>query len=103
MGLSLDEDGHLADPGDWSACVAKALANEAGVQLGTDHWRVIDTVRAFHAVTGVAPSMRPLVKLVRGDSHPELGSSIALMGLFPGSPATLAAKIAGLPRPDKCL
>ena len=31
------------------------------------------------------------------------GRSISLLSLFPGSPAKLGSKIAGLPKPDNCL
>ena len=102
MDLTLDADGHLADAAAWSEAVAARLAEQAAIQLGPAHWRVIRVVRRFHAQTGVAPSMRPLVKLLR-EQEPALASSIALLRLFPGSPATVAAKLAGLPRPDKCL
>ena len=47
--------------------------------------------------------MRPLVNLLREQGAADLASSIALLRLFPNSPARLAAKISGLPRPDKCL
>ena len=103
MALKRDDNGHLADPGAWSEEVARTLAEEAGIVLDEDHWRIIDIVRRFHAQTGVSPSMRPLVKLARQQAGADLGSSIALLRLFPGSPAALAAKVAGLPRPDQCL
>ena len=101
--LAFDGDGHLADADDWSPKVAEALAADCGIDLGADHWRVIEALREFHAETGVSPSMRPLVRLMRERVGDDLASSIALLRLFPESPATLAAKIAGLPRPDKCL
>ena len=103
MVLTLDEDGHLKDAGAWSEAVALQLAADAGIVLGDDHWRVINGLRAFYCATGVAPSMRPLVRLAHERIGVDLASSIALLRLFPGSPAVLAAKIAGLPRPDKCL
>ena len=103
MDLARDEDGHLANAEGWSEAVANAFAREAGVELGEEHWQVIGVVRRFYAETGVSPSMRPLVKLLRERGCRQLASSIALLRLFPGSAATLAAKIAGLPRPDKCL
>ncbi|MES2603574.1 MAG: TusE/DsrC/DsvC family sulfur relay protein, partial [Pseudomonadota bacterium] len=31
------------------------------------------------------------------------GNSLYLLSLFPGSPARLAARIAGLPRPVNCM
>ena len=109
MVVKLDADGHLAEPTTWSEAVAAELAETAGIPLDPRHWRVIRTLRQFHAATGLAPSMRPLVRLLRESGEAELASSVALLTLFPSppgsttSPATLAARIAGLPRPDKCL
>lgn len=105
MALNLDRHGHLADPADWSEAAAQELAD---ITLGPDHWRVLAVVRDFHAETGIAPSMRPLVKLVGAQLGPELGTSIALMRLFPprnvrGGSARLVALIAGLPVPEGCL
>ena len=99
---ALDSDGYLKDLSEWSEDLARELADRADVALTRDHWRVIDMVRAFHAETGVAPAMRPLVKLARLRLGDEFGSSIALMRLFPGNPAKLIAKIGGLPRPTNC-
>lgn len=109
MDLGLDGDGHLADAEAWNEDVARRLASTDGIALGADHWLVLHALRRFHAETGVSPSMRPLVRLLRERGHGRLASSIALLGLFsggpgnPDSPATIAARIAGLPRPDKCL
>ena len=44
-----------------------------------------------------------LVKLVAARLGATKGNSIYLLSLFPGNPAKLAAKIAGLPRPTNCL
>ena len=95
-------DGHLAAPEAWSKERAAALAAEAGITLGADHWRVIHAVRRFHAETSVVPAMRPLVKLLKA-SDPDLATSLALLALFPDNPARLVAKVAGLPSPDGCL
>lgn len=107
--MKRDADGHLADPAAWTDTIAAELASVAGIALGAEHWRVIGALRQFHAATGVAPSMRPLVRLLREGGETDLASSVTLLRLFssppgkPASPATVAAKIAGLPRPDKCL
>ena len=98
----LDRDGYLRDLSEWSEGLAWELAGRADITLTPEHWRVIRMVRAFHAETGVAPAMRPLVKLARLRLGDEYGSSIALMRLFPGNPAKLIAKIGGLPRPTNC-
>lgn len=102
MDLKLDADGHLADANSWSETVAQHFAQQAAIALGPEHWQVIHAVRGFHAETSVAPSVRALVKLLR-ERAPALASSIALLRLFPGNSANLVAKLAGLPRPDRCL
>ena len=47
--------------------------------------------------------MRPLVKATAMQLGKDKGNSIHIMRLFPGSPAKLLAKVAGLPKPDNCL
>jgi tRNA 2-thiouridine synthesizing protein E len=64
---------------------------------------VINALRVFYEDTGVSPAMRILVKIVKQKVSLGKGNSIYLLTLFPGSPALLAAKIAGLPRPTNCL
>ena len=108
MALKLDRYGHLKEAGDWSQTVAHQFAGESGIALADQHWLILNAVRAFYDETGVAPSMRPLVKLVRERADPALGTSIALMRLFPpgrtrGGSARIVARIAGLPVPENCL
>ena len=50
--------------------------------MSADHWRVIHAVRSFYLDTGVSPSMRALVRLVRERIGAEIGSSLALLCLF---------------------
>ncbi len=99
----VDRDGHLRELTDWSIEVAARLANEAGITLRAEHWAIIKLVRDFHARTEVAPAMRPLVKIVKEKLGAEVGNSLKLHELFPGSPARTIARIAGLPRPKNCL
>ena len=98
-----DKDGYLIDLNDWSRDVAHHLAATEDVVLSDTHWQIIDLLRDFFDRTETSPAMRPLVKLVREHLGEECGSSVYLMGLFGGSPAKTAAKIAGLPRPTNCL
>ncbi|NVK11333.1 MAG: TusE/DsrC/DsvC family sulfur relay protein, partial [Gammaproteobacteria bacterium] len=49
-----------------------------------------------------SPSMRQLVRFLKIDNA-DIASSVALLKLFPGSPAKIAAKVAGLPKPENCL
>ncbi len=101
--MRLDKEGFLVDLGEWTNAMALELAKREGIELTDEHWAVIAVLRDFHQATGVSPSMRPLVKLVSERLGAEKGTSIYLLSLFPGSPAKLAAKIGGLPRPTNCL
>ncbi len=101
--IALDKEGYLEDLADWSPAVAEELARSEGLALGPAHWEIIDIIRQFHAARGISPIMRILVKLVEKACGPDKGNSLYLLSLFPGSPARLAAKIAGLPRPTNCL
>ena len=99
----LDKEGYLLELSDWNEAVASRLAQDERIDLLDEHWTLIHLVRAFYEKFDVAPAMRPLVKQVREQLGAEKGTSIYLLKLFPGSPAKLLAKIAGLPRPTNCL
>jgi|TARA_B110000977_G_scaffold190941_1_gene262352 tRNA 2-thiouridine synthesizing protein E len=103
MQLETDKEGYLKHLSDWNPNVAEWLAEGVNVTLNKDHWDVIHALRNFYADTGISPAMRILVKIVKQKVSLEKGNSIHLLTLFPGSPAKLAAKIAGLPRPTNCL
>ena len=103
MQLETDKEGYLKHLSDWNPNVAEWLAEGVNVTLNKDHWDVIHALRNFYADTGISPAMRILVKIVKQKVSLEKGNSIHLLTLFPGSPAKLAAKIAGLPRPNNCL
>ncbi len=100
---ALDKEGYLLELSDWNEAVASQLAQDERIDLLDEHWTLIHLVRAFYEKFDVAPAMRPLVKQVREQLGADKGNSIYLLKLFPGSPAKLLAKIAGLPRPTNCL
>lgn len=101
--LALDHDGHLQNLADWNEVVADAIAEQEGIALDERHWQIIHLLQEFHRTYELLPSMRPLVNYVRIKLGSDKGRSIYLMQLFPPSPARVAARIAGLPRPENCL
>jgi tRNA 2-thiouridine synthesizing protein E len=101
--VRVDKEGFLLDLADWSPTVAGELASREGLTLTPEHWAVIEVLREFYDMTHVSPAMRPLVKLVGQRLGADKATSIYLLTLFPGNPAKLAAKVAGLPRPTNCL
>jgi tRNA 2-thiouridine synthesizing protein E len=101
--IQRDKLGFLVNLSDWTEALATEMAAEEGIELSEAHWEVIHLLRAFYAEFALSPAMRILVKHVRSQLGEEKGNSIYLMQLFPGSPAKLASKLAGLPKPDNCL
>lgn len=101
--IAVDKEGFLLDLQDWSEPVAAALAEQEGIALTAAHLEVIRVIRDFYHTYQLSPAMRPLVKYVSQQLGKEKGTSLYLLGLFPGSPAKFSAKLAGLPKPDNCL
>jgi tRNA 2-thiouridine synthesizing protein E len=98
-----DREGYLTRLEDWSEAVAAELAREEGITLTDEHWALVALIRDFYGTYQVSPAMRVLVKHTRERLGQERGTSIHLLELFPGSPAKVLARIAGLPRPTNCL
>jgi tRNA 2-thiouridine synthesizing protein E len=100
---AFDGEGFLRRLCDWDTDVAEQIAAAEGIALSPAHWEVLHLLRAYYREYGASPANRPLVKYCTLKLGPEKGRSVYLMGLFPGSPARLGSKIAGLPKPDNCL
>jgi len=101
--ISTDKEGYLRNLDDWSEEVAEQLAQQEKITLTVAHWEMIELVRTFFETYELSPAMRPLVKFTASKLGKDKGNSIYLLSLFPGSPAKLLSKIAGLPRPTNCL
>lgn len=101
--MALDKDGYLADRHDWSDAVAEALAAREGLELTAEHWEILHLLQAFYTEFQLSPATRPLIKYVALKLGPDKGNSLHLNRLFKGTPAKLAAKLAGLPKPTNCI
>lgn len=98
-----DNNGFLARQADWNEDIAELLARAEGIVLGREHWEIIALLQTFYNRFGDSPANRALVGFVKEQLGPEKGSSLYLMKLFPGSPARVGSRIAGLPKPKNCL
>ena len=101
--MKRDAEGFLCNIAYWNTEVAGIIATEEGITLTDAHHEVIQALRNFYAQFGLSPAMRPFTKYLKEKLGKEKSTSIYLLQLFPGSPAKIAAKIAGLPKPDNCL
>lgn len=94
--VDVNAEGFLTDPNQWTKEIAAAIAQEEGIVLGENHWKMIDFVRNDAKENGEPPTVRRITK-VGGVTTKEL------YALFPGGPAKKAAKIAGYPKPHGCI
>ena len=101
--IALDKDGFLVDLSDWNEAVAEALAAREELELEDEHREVLRLLREFYAEFQLSPATRSLIKYTALKLGPEKGNSLYLNRLFKGTPAKLAAKLAGLPKPSNCL
>lgn len=98
-----DSEGFLCNLQEWNSSVAEYLAQKEGISLSKEHWEIIELIRRFYQEFNLSPAMRALVKYAGLHLGSNKGKSIYLMQLFPPSPAKIAAKLAGLPKPANCL
>lgn len=101
--IKTDKQGYLLDASQWSVDLAVLLAEEEGIVMGEAHWEVVRFVREFYLQYNTSPAIRVLVKAIKESLGEEKGNSKYLHQLFPKGPAKQATKIAGLPKPARCL
>jgi len=101
--IAVDQEGYLVNLEDWNEPVAQALARAEGLELQNEHWEILLLLREFHQQFQLSPATRPLIRYVALKLGPDKGNSLHLNRLFKGTPAKLAAKLAGLPKPSNCI
>ncbi|MDN4503250.1 TusE/DsrC/DsvC family sulfur relay protein [Alteromonadaceae bacterium BrNp21-10] len=101
--IETDKFGYLLDHEQWTEALAEVIAAKEGIVLDEGRWEVVRFVRAFYLEFDTSPAVRALVKAMAKKFGPGKGNSRYLYKLFPKGPAKQATKIAGLPKPAKCL
>ena len=101
--IETDSEGYLKDTTQWSEAMAEVIAAQEGITLAVEHWEVVRFVREFYLEFNTSPAIRMLVKAMSNKFGEEKGNSRYLYRLFPKGPAKQATKIAGLPKPVKCI
>ncbi|MCL1037999.1 TusE/DsrC/DsvC family sulfur relay protein [Shewanella submarina] len=101
--IGTDAQGYLLNVSDWSPELAPVIAAGEEIELTEAHWEVINFVRNFYLEFNTSPAIRVLVKAIGQAMGPDKGNSKYLYTLFPVGPAKQATKIAGLPKPAKCI
>jgi len=95
--LERDEHGYLVDLNVWNEDIAVELAEEEGVNLTDESFKLINFLRDEYINNNAnQPNERNMVKGLKGDWDGKLTTK-ELYTLFPKGPAKQAGKIAGLP------
>lgn len=95
--LERDGHGYLVDLNAWDEGVASELAEEEGVNLTDESFKLINFLRDEYINNNAnQPNERNMVKGLKGDWDGKLTTK-ELYTLFPKGPAKQAGKIAGLP------
>ncbi len=98
-----DNQGYLLDSAQWDEQLAVEIARLELVELNKKHWQVVFFVREFYLEFNTSPAIRALVKAMQNKYGAETVNSRYLYRLFPEGPAKQATKIAGLPKPARCI
>lgn len=96
--IPIDEEGYLVDPADWTAAVTEQMAESDGLELGGDHWLLIDFLNRFYSEYQLAPELPVLARNLCKDQHDCRWTRKYIKQLFPGGAKT-ACRYAGLPAP----
>jgi TusE/DsrC/DsvC family sulfur relay protein len=101
--IETDEEGYITDISLWSQELAMQIATEEHIEMGDDHWEVVNFLRNYYEEYQIAPAVRVLTKAIKRTLGADKGNSKYLYELFPYGPAKQACKIAGLPKPTGCI
>ncbi|MDR9827693.1 TusE/DsrC/DsvC family sulfur relay protein [Vibrio sp. FNV 38] len=101
--IETDAQGYLLNFQEWEPEMIPMLAEMEGIELTEAHLEVVHFVRKFYEEFNTSPAVRMLVKAMEKKHGPEKGNSKYLFKLFKQGPAKQATKLAGLPKPAKCL
>lgn len=96
-------EGFLLNYSDWTPDLAEILAQENNLTLTQDHWEILNFVRAYYLEKQISPGLRELIKAIKPILGAEKSNSLYLFKLFPDGAAKQISKLAGLPKPAKCI
>jgi tRNA 2-thiouridine synthesizing protein E len=99
-GVERDAEGYLFNPEDWSPDIARELAAEEGLELGDEHWWVLEFIREYYDLHSITPDIRHVAKdLGRHNAIDKKRGKARIFELFPYGYVKQACKIAGMRRP----
>lgn len=101
--ISRTEEGFLIYSEDWTPEIAQQIAQEDSLELTDDHWEILNFVRNYYLEFKTSPGLRELIKAMKPVLGESKANSLALFKLFPQGSAKQISRLAGLPKPKKCI
>jgi tRNA 2-thiouridine synthesizing protein E len=98
-----DSDGFLKDISLWNEQIAHEVAQLERVKLDTSKLLVILTLRDYYLSNQKMPRLREFISLLRTKPGMAEINSALLHQWFPISFTLQTARIAGLPKPKRCM
>ncbi|ARC54645.1 sulfur relay protein TusE [Candidatus Riesia pthiripubis] len=95
-----DSNGYIKDEKKWSKSFAYLIAEQENILLTDEHWKIIMFIRNFFLKFNTSPTSRMLIRAISKNKKID---SMYLYKLFPNGIAKQAAKMAGIPKPTKCI
>jgi tRNA 2-thiouridine synthesizing protein E len=86
-------------PEDWNTEAALQLAKQERLELGPDHWEVLNALQEYYARHQGAPIRRRALHDALEEKFHHKGGLRYLYMLFPGGPVAQGCRLAGLEPP----
>jgi len=91
-----DGDGYLADMGQWTPDLGRAMAAADGIELDDTKWGQILKAREYYDEFSVVPPIRKFAKYVKQDQKD-------MFKAWMTGPMKPITKYGGLPKPTGCV
>jgi tRNA 2-thiouridine synthesizing protein E len=87
-------------PEDWTPEAAQQAAAREGLELGADHWEVLNALQEYYARQEDAPVRRRALHDALEEKFHHKGGLRYLYMLYPGGPIAQGCRLAGLTPPS---
>lgn len=99
LNVATDDEGYLIEPEEWNPEIAERLSRQEGLELGDEHWKIVEFMRRYYDEHRIAADARFVVKYLAEELGYGRKAQKRLFELFPYGYVKQACKIAGMKRP----
>jgi len=97
--IATDDQGYLVYPEQWDETIARKLADQYGIELGDEHWKILHFIRDYYQEHQIAVDARFVIKYLAEELGYKKDARQRLYELFPYGYMQQVCKIAGMKRP----